>query len=667
MVYKSPGVYVEEIALFPPSVAEVATAIPAFIGYTEKAVLNGESLTNKPTRITSLLEYRDLFGGEYQPTSVTVRVDTENAVTSATMTRFYLYDCLRLYFDNGGGPCYIVSVGRYTTGNSATTIQNGDETNPGFIPGLKALEKYDEPTIILFPDAAQLTAVALHALQQAALSQCGRLQDRVGLFDLPSGLTKNTVPAFRDAIGINDLKYGMAYVPWVRTAYDPKVPFSMIRSSVYRGTAQAPLELKDLTSDPELNKLVIAAAAAVDDVALVDTRLATLRATSPSLRDRYATLRKAVTMANDDATAKTAFLALLAFVHQVAVAIPGWRASVKNEQIKQDLDTYAVAKLRAPVEQLVAFEKNSWVVTQMGPGATTTTAELGTAYDSPATSWLSKTVSTITASTVDYGNAATGATGGPRSGKDASQLAAADIDPVFKGIEGLISEVTTAARTRAGIAEQTLYQRHSVIASIVEHLKREMRTLPPSGAVAGVYAFVDRTRGVWKAPANVSLAAVVEPAEAIDTATQEDLNVDVTGGKSINVIRAFTGRGTLVWGARTLAGNDNEWRYIPVRRFYNMVEESVKKSTAWAVFEPNAAPLWTKVKSMIDNYLVQKWRDGALAGATPDDAFFVNVGLGTTMTAIDILEGRLIVEIGMAVVRPAEFIILKFSHKMQKS
>ena len=129
----------------------------------------------------------------------------------------------------------------------------------------------------------------------------------------------------------------------------------------------------------------------------------------------------------------------------------------------------------------------------------------------------------------------------------------------------------------------------------------------------------------------------------------------------------FSGRGILVWGACTLAGNDNEWRYVPVRRFFNMVEESVKKSTSWAVFEPNSAPLWTRVKSMIDNFLVQKWREGALAGATPEEAFFVKVGLGETMTAQHVLEGRMNVEIGMAVVRPAEFIILKFSHKMQES
>ncbi|WP_208350547.1 phage tail sheath C-terminal domain-containing protein [Aetokthonos hydrillicola] len=190
--------------------------------------------------------------------------------------------------------------------------------------------------------------------------------------------------------------------------------------------------------------------------------------------------------------------------------------------------------------------------------------------------------------------------------------------------------------------------------------------LPPSPLVAGQYAFVDSTRGVFKAPANVTLSSVIKPTITITNAQQEDLNVHTTG-KSINAIRAFTGKGTLIWGARTLDGNSNEWRYVPVRRFFNMAEESIKKATEGFVFEPNDANTWVKVKAMIENFLILQWRAGALAGAKPEQAFYVKVGLNETMTALDILEGRMIIEIGMAVVRPAEFIILKFSHKMQES
>jgi phage tail sheath protein FI len=151
---------------------------------------------------------------------------------------------------------------------------------------------------------------------------------------------------------------------------------------------------------------------------------------------------------------------------------------------------------------------------------------------------------------------------------------------------------------------------------------------------------------------------------AIDNATQDYLTIDVNAGKSINVIRAFTGKGTLIWGARTLAGNDNEWRYIPVRRLFNMVEESSKKAVEAFVFEPNDANTWVKVQGMLENFLTTLWRRGALQGAKPEHAFYVAVSLGKTMTALDILQGRMIVEIGMAVVRPAEFINLRFMQKM---
>ena len=191
-------------------------------------------------------------------------------------------------------------------------------------------------------------------------------------------------------------------------------------------------------------------------------------------------------------------------------------------------------------------------------------------------------------------------------------------------------------------------------------------TLPSSSAMAGIYARVDASTGVWKAPANVSVSYVVKPSVFVDKDDQAEMNVTSTG-KSVNAIRSFTGKGTIVWGARTLAGNDNEWRYISVRRFFNFVEESVSEATDQFVFEPNDANTWVRIRAMIENFLILQWKAGALAGSKPEQAFYVRVGLGQTMTAQDILEGNMIVEIGMAAVRPAEFIVLKFSHKMQEA
>jgi uncharacterized protein len=188
--------------------------------------------------------------------------------------------------------------------------------------------------------------------------------------------------------------------------------------------------------------------------------------------------------------------------------------------------------------------------------------------------------------------------------------------------------------------------------------------VPVSGAIAGVYAATDRSRGVWKSPANVSLNRVLAPALPITNDLQDRLNIDATTGKSINAVRSFFGKGTLVWGGRTLAGNDNEWRYINVRRTTNFIEESVKKAIGAFVFEPNDKNTWVKVRTMIENFLTNLWRDGALMGSKPDQAFQVAVGLGQTMTADDVLNGYMIVDVYLAIVRPAEFIRLRFMQKM---
>jgi phage tail sheath protein FI len=225
-----------------------------------------------------------------------------------------------------------------------------------------------------------------------------------------------------------------------------------------------------------------------------------------------------------------------------------------------------------------------------------------------------------------------------------------------------ISGPTLAGGVNAVSPDKTLV--NSIVTSISKAFDV---VLYPSATLAGVYARVDFQRGVWKAPANVSLRMVQKPSVLVTSEQQENMNVDATTGKSINVIRTFAGKGVLVWGARTLAGNDNEWRYVPVRRLFIFIEESVKKATGFVVFEPNDAKTWLRTKTMIENFLTGLWRDGALAGAKPDEAFYVKVGLGETMTSLDILEGRMNIEIGLAAVRPAEFIVLKFSHKLQQS
>ncbi|WP_103069632.1 phage tail sheath family protein [Aquimarina sediminis] len=462
MNYKTPGVYIEEIPKLPPSIAQVETAIPAFIGYTEKAEdERGNSLENEPKRITSLLEYERFFGDPDIETGLTVNVTGDiNNPTSVIASiqdrsKYVMHYALQMFFANGGGPCWIVSVGNYDTG-----LVDFDKLNGG----LEATEKVDEITLYVYPDAQGIElSTNFYNLFKASLDMCEELKDRFTVMDIwqdpaQTDLLANIDTMRSSAIGAeeNKLKYGATYFPNLET----------IINYYYGGEGN-------------------------------------------------------------------------------------------------------------------------------GDGNVTITGS-------------------------------------------------------FSGTLADLKTVNNATYFR--------------VQSTIRDFPLEM---PPSPGVVGLYASVDASRGVWKAPANVSMDLVVRPMMKVTDKQQQGLNVDVNAGKSVNVIRSFVGRGpAIIWGARTLAGNSNEWRYVPVRRFFNMVEESVKKATIQFVFEPNDINTWSRVKSMIDNFLVQQWRAGALMGTTPEQAFYVKVGLNETMNEVDIWEGRMIVEIGMAVVRPAEFIILRFSHKM---
>lgn len=201
---------------------------------------------------------------------------------------------------------------------------------------------------------------------------------------------------------------------------------------------------------------------------------------------------------------------------------------------------------------------------------------------------------------------------------------------------------------------------------LANKVKTFLNHLPPSAAIAGIYAMVDSTRGVWKAPANVPVNYVNKPAMVITENEQHDLNMPMSG-KAVNTIRTFPGEGIKVWGARTLDGFSNDWRYINVSRTLLFLETSVKNAARAYVSEPNEAGTWINIRCMIENFLLSVWKRGGLAGATPVDAFEVHVGLGDTMTGEDMLEGIMRITVLVAITHPAEFIEITFQQQMQKS
>jgi Bacteriophage tail sheath protein len=180
------------------------------------------------------------------------------------------------------------------------------------------------------------------------------------------------------------------------------------------------------------------------------------------------------------------------------------------------------------------------------------------------------------------------------------------------------------------------------------------RFVPPSGHMAGVWARNDDTRGVHKAPANEVVRGVISLQSQITRAEHDLLNP-----VGVNCVRSFPGRGVRVWGARTLA-SDAEWRYLNVRRLFNYLEESILLGTQWVVFEPNDHALWARIRRTISAFLVNEWRKGALFGTTPDEAFFVKCDEETN-PAEGIDAGQVVCQIGVAPVKPAEFVIFQLS------
>ncbi|QJB32064.1 phage tail protein [Chitinophaga oryzae] len=627
---KTPGVYIDEVPKFPPSIAAVETAIPAFIGYTEKAdMLSPGDLLNTPTRIGSIADYQLYFGGAAKPVVTEVQLDLNNQFSSAKVDyQWFLYDSLRLFYANGGGDCYIVSVGLYTAG---APVQNDIQK------GIDALVKYDEPTILLFPDAATLAGTALYDLQVSALKQCDELKDRVGLFDLKRNDVQGT--EFRDKIGINNLKYGMAYTPWVQVALDKNILYAdMVGKIKKAGVLIA--SLKNFTPDTNVQKVI-------DD-------LDNLAADSKKIRQEFTTLlgtdsldslfNKKVNkfvLSGAAADLQDVFKYLLDIANTVNTLDTA--ATLKNADMVTNLKNTVIA-LKDRYTNLINYQADLKAL--------------------PTAGYTTQTFSGI--ATANWGGVlgAAGTANNVLTGPTEKAKILSVIPLVQNEFYAIQSTIQAGILDAASILEKAkndaLAAGFPLFKSIIAGINNTSMALPPSGSIAGIYAQVDNARGVWKAPANVSILGT--PDFIYSNSELNQLNVDVVSGKSINAIRAFTGKGTLVYGARTLAGNDNEWRYVSVRRFFNMVEESTKKATLQFVFEPNDANTWVRVQAMIENFLLTLWRQGALQGATPDKAFYVAVGLGKTMTAQDILNGFMIVEIGMAAVRPAEFIILRFSH-----
>ena len=518
---KSPGVYVNELNAFGNSVVPVATAVPAFIGYTPQAMYEGKSYTNVPTKITSFSDFQAIFcypdpappadpAKQYSPQYYLVQQKEQPDKGDYMMigsdyysllpdpnTIYYLYNSVRLFYENGGGDAYIVSVGTYGPSSGKPTDPGAQVVNPNvqlseLQNGLEKLKNEEEPTMYICPEATLLSVENNGTLMQSMLLQCSEMMTAVSLFDVIGGkdpdpiMYMNDITTFRENTGANGLDYGAAYYPFVGT--------TIMQSNEIDYTNLFGGDIKQLA--PLLNP-----------------------------------------------------------------------PAAPNQQVATIL-----SNIESAPDALTKTQYNNSLIA------------------------ASKTYSTL-----------------------------------------------------------------------INHVLSDLNMMPPSGGMAGIITTTDNEVGPWQAPANTSMVGVANLPIKLSEADQAPLNVDAVSGKSINAIRFFNGIGILIWGGRTLDGNSQDWRYLSVRRTMNFLEQSCKLAAHAYVFEPNTKNTWEAVKSMIGSFLTDIWKQGGLQGATAASAFSVECGLGSTMTGEDILNGFMNVTVKVAVVRPAEFIVLTFQQQMATS
>jgi uncharacterized protein len=580
----TPGVSIEEITKLPNSVALVDTAKPVFIGYTERIPegYNINDNNNEKLTISSLLEYEDKFGKAKKESIRLKDVKDKGTTLIAPDAQFLMYYSLQMYFANGGGPCYIVSVGTYDSapaGVELSSLKNGLNVT-------ETIKAIKDPVLIVFPDAVSLTESDFYNLYKYTIGKL-ETQNRFAIFDTYEGNSSilsnnlNTIGNFRKEVELST--HAAAYFPHLTTILNYTF---------------------DETATP-----------------IVHTGLQEQGETSASFyAGEIAALDELKRLAGEEISSHSANAMVLADLLSQAIAI----AEEVNENADEasDQTDHAKADLAEAIEEAKAV--------------------LEAIYDG----------------TID------------------DFVIPDDLDedaPVFSGEFEALKTAILAVKDKVGAADGlTLKNLQSTNSELYNQIKKELMSskvvLPPSSAMAGVYGRIDSTRGVWKAPANVSLNYVIAPTEKVSDKEQSDLNINDSG--SINAIRAFIGKGTLVWGARTLDGRDkietedNVWKYVHVRRYCDMIEQSINIALQTFIDEPTIPSTYLRAKTMLENFLNQQWIEGALAGSTPKEAYKVEVdGTKDETTDHNILNAK----IEIALVRPAEFIVLNFSHKLQQS
>ena len=677
---KTPGVYIIEKNAFPNSVVEAPTAIPAFIGYTERAVNGNDDLTNVPWKISSMTEYIQYFGGG---PDLKFEVDIKDGSLCIEGKNSYtLYYNMMLFFANGGGACYIVSVGSYKDALKKDSM----------ITGLGKLTLEQEITLVAIPEAVNLSSSEeFKDIQQQMLSHCGNtMKNRFALLDIYPKANEKTkiedqVNFFCDNIGSSFLSYGAAYFPWLNTSIvgerDLKGDMFTWTDNAYIHRTQLDAGFAEIVEslfveEFEIKENVVKNGHTFKLEEVVEGDIyADSDTEKTKVIGRIESIKDIKEDGNEEVIKKNVKVVWLfsSFIEELEIkedVVKNGHTFKLEEVVEGDIyadsDTEKT-KVIGRIESIKdikedgneeVIKKNVKVVWLFSSFI----EELEIKEDVVKNGHTFKLEEVVEGDIyADSDTEKTKVIGRIESIKDIKEDGNEEV--IKKNVKVVWLFPNNVDKQAL---HQALYNVSSVYKQAIKGVLKNLNLFPPSAAMAGIYTMVDNSRGVWKAPANVTLNYVGSTVEDIDDEQQADLNTP-THGKAVNVIRLFRGEGVKVWGARTLDGNSLDWRYVNVRRTLLFLEESIKNAARAYVFEPNDAGTWINMKCMIDSFLRSVWKRGGLAGATPEDAFEVHIGLGDTMTAEDILDGIMRITVLVAVTHPAEFIEITFQQQAQKS
>ena len=677
---KTPGVYIIEKNAFPNSVVEAPTAIPAFIGYTERAVNGNDDLTNVPWKISSMTEYIQYFGGG---PDLKFEVDIKDGSLCIEGKNSYtLYYNMMLFFANGGGACYIVSVGSYKDALKKDSM----------ITGLGKLTLEQEITLVAIPEAVNLSSSEeFKDIQQQMLSHCGNtMKNRFALLDIyPKANEKTTIEDqvnfFCDNIGSSFLSYGAAYFPWLNTSIvgerDLKGDMFTWTDNAYIHRTQLDAGFAEIVEslfveEFEIKENVVKNGHTFKLEEVVEGDIyADSDTEKTKVIGRIESIKDIKEDGNEEVIKKNVKVVWLfsSFIEELEIkedVVKNGHTFKLEEVVEGDIyadsdteKTKVIGRIESikdikEAETGKVIKKDVKVVWLFSSFTEEFEIEGSVLKDNHTFKLEEVVEGDIYA---DSDTEKTNVIGRIESIKDIKE---AGNEKVIKKNVKVVWLFPNNVDKQA--LHQALYNVSSVYKQAIKGVLKNLNLFPPSAAMAGIYTMVDNSRGVWKAPANVTLNYVGSTVEDIDDEQQAELNVPIHG-KAVNVIRLFRGEGIKVWGARTLDGNSLDWRYVNVRRTLLFLEESIKNAARAYVFEPNDAGTWINMKCMIDSFLRSVWKRGGLAGATPEDAFEVHIGLGDTMTAEDILDGIMRITVLVAVTHPAEFIEITFQQQAQKS